>query len=193
MKHITFVQQTDWQEVFATWQSEEGSDPVWREFAKKEKGWDSWEAWRQYQFGLYGDVQNWDWELHSIDKPNIVIPQFRIGPYQGWQQHFDQPHIHTFADLAQQAEDWLRDNVGVQDRLANFPQGTQFIGMYIERNDTIVLMEGHHRSAAVALAVADGDPIQFTEPPLLALTRYTGDELPMLERALHTPSNNPNI
>lgn len=193
MKHILVKKQTTWEDVFSTWQSQEGADPVWQNFATKEKGWESWEAWREYQFGLYGDMETWNWELCSIDDPNMTIPDFRIGPYRGWQQHFDVPHVHTFADLVDEAEHWVRGNIGVQDRLQHFPQGTQMIGMYIEQDDSIILMEGHHRAAAIALAVADGTPLLFTEPPVLALTRYTGDPTAMLQRVLDTPSDNPNI
>jgi hypothetical protein len=191
MNGITHTKKTSWQEVFEIWKSQEGSDPVWQRFATEEKGWDSWEAWRQYQFGWYGDIANWNWEFCTIDEPNILVPQFRIGPYRGWQQHFDEPFVHTFADLIDVAGDWVRSNIGVQARLRQFPQGTQFIGLYIEQSDTIVLMEGHHRSAAVALAVADDDPIVFTTLPTIALARYIGDEIPMLERVLSMSSERP--
>jgi hypothetical protein len=181
-------QTVSWEDVFQTWKAGEGADPVWQTFAREEKGWESWEAWRRYQSG-HMNPESRAWTIYEILEPNKIIPQFRIGPFRGWQQHFDEKNVHTFADLVRDHADWARENIGVRLRLKDFPRETQFIGLYIKRNDTIVLYEGHHRAAAIALGVHDGMSIAFQTPPTIALTVIEGDEMPMLDRLLEMKSD----
>ncbi|MBI5369743.1 alpha/beta fold hydrolase [Candidatus Uhrbacteria bacterium] len=175
-----------WDEVFEVWRASEGSDPVWQELAKK-KGWDSWEAWRGNQVAIFGADKR-RWTLYEITEPNVIIPAMRIGPFKGWQEHFQEKNRHTFEDLVREQTSWVASNVGVRARLASFPPRTQFIGLFVKQDQTIVLFEGHHRAAAIALAVAQGQPIVFDALPTIALTEYEGDIQPILDQMLNPVS-----
>ncbi len=178
-----FLKKTNWADIFALWKATEGTDPVWQEFARREKGWDSWEAWRGHSASLFGASER-DWRLYEISSPNETIPKFRIGPFDGWQKHFEKKNVHTFEDLVHDHTAWVSQNIGVRSRLQQFPQPTQFIGVYLEQDDVVVLYEGHHRAAAIALAVHQGTPIHFEINPTIALTTVQGDASELLARLL---------
>lgn len=182
--------EVSWQEVFALWKANEGADPVWQEFARREKGWGTWEEWRSHQAEQFTASER-QWELYEITRPNEDVPKFRMGPFHGWQKHYEEKNTHTFADLVRDHTEWVLGNIGVCSRLENFPQGTQFIGLYFEAEDAVVLYEGHHRAAAIALAVFQGKPVVFKENPTIALTRVAGDAVSFLQAMLQNKSENP--
>lgn len=188
-RSLQFLKDVTWEDVFSAWKSAEGQDPIWQRFAVEEKGWDSWENWRRYQSSFI-EADKRLWKIYEITDPNKVIPAFRIGPFQGWQQHFMEKNRHTFADLVRDKTDWVSQNIGVRVRLEHFPDSTQFIGLYVEDEDAIVLYEGHHRAAAIALAIHRGTPITFQTNPTIALTSVAGDVLPLLNRLLEQGSEN---
>lgn len=191
LQHLKRLRNATWEEVFAVWKAHEGADPVWQEFARKEKGWDSWAQWRSYQASHF-EAATRTWMLYEIENPNELIPKFRLGPFHGWQKHYEEKNIYTFEDLVRDHYEWVSQNIGVRSRMKAFPQNTQCIGLYIEQDDTIVLYEGHHRAAAVALAVHDGTPISFQTNPTIALTSIQGDARALLDRLLTEKSENPN-
>ena len=127
MKNLKFIKDTTWDEVFNHWKRNEGKIKAWREFAVKEKGWKSWEEWRQYQASLY-NARNRQWQIYEILKPNQVIPSFQVGPFPGWQQHYSQKekNTHTFKELVEQYYDWIKQNKGVQKKINNFPKDAIF-------------------------------------------------------------------
>jgi hypothetical protein len=189
LQQFRFLKEVSWTEVFAEWKATEGADPVWQEFAVREKGWNSWEEWRGHQVAVFG-AEKREWRLYEILLPNDTIPKFRIGPYGGWQKHFEKKNVHTFADLAREHTDWISQNIGVRSRLANFPQPTQFIGIYLEQDNVIVLYEGHHRASAIALAVHQETQIEFKMNPTIALTTIKGDATELLAELLAQKSEN---
>lgn len=182
--------EVSWPEVFAVWKANEGADPVWQEFAREEKGWGTWEEWRSHQAAQFGAGER-EWKIYEVMDPNRSVPEFRLGPFQGWQKHYEEKNVHTFADLVRDHTEWVRGNVGVRSRLEHFPQGTQFIGLYLEAEDAVVLYEGHHRAAAIALAVYDGKPLKFSRHPTIALTVLSGDDALLLETMLQNKSERP--
>jgi len=130
--------------------------------------------------------------LYEIMEPNEVVPQFIMGPFKGWQKHYpEEENQHTFADLVHDQPEWVLKNAGIKARRADFPQPTQFIGVYIEETKQIVLYEGHHRSAAVALAVSEGKPIDFNQNPTIAITSMGPDEAEQLKKTVQNNSANP--
>jgi len=121
------------------------------------------------------------WKLSELMRPNEDVPKMRMGLFPGWQKQYQDKNVHTFEDLVRDHTAWVRANSGVRSRLADFPQATQFIGLYLKQDDVIVLYEGHYRAAAVALAVYDGRPIPFLQNPTIALTVVEGDAKPLLD------------
>ena len=188
---VTFKKDISWEEVFAVWKAHEGEDPVWQQFAVQEKGWESWELWRRTHSEKINAKEK-QWKLYEIENANDTIPQFRMGPFQGWQKHYEDKLVHTFADLDRDHAEWVAGNVGVKDRLANFPQGTQFIGMHLEDDDAVMLYEGHHRAAAVARAAhSDYQSIKFYTNPVIAMTTISKEEMPLLQEMLDSGTGRP--
>lgn len=193
MKNVQYRQGTDWNDVFFRWKQEEGSDPVWQKFAKEEKGWDSWDEWRGYQANLIGAKER-EWSIYEIQKPNETIPEFLLGPYNGWQKHYplEEAHTHTVADLVRDHTAWVKENVGVQARAAQFPQQAQMIGVYAEDEDRIILYEGHHRAAAIALRVFEGDPIVFETNLTIAITNMSSEDVKNFRNTLDVSTHKKN-
>ncbi len=156
---------------------------MWQNFATQEKGWESWEAWRGHQASLF-EAEKRQWRLYEISSPNETIPRFRIGPFAGWQKHFEEKNVNTFEDLVREHMDWVSGNIGVRSRVDHFPQPTQFIGVYLEQDNVVVLYEGHHRAAAVAFAMHQGKPIEFRINPTIALTSVQGNASELLASLL---------
>ncbi len=184
------IRSVTWQEVFAVWKTHEGADPVWQEFARREKGWETWEQWRSYQAAHF-DAAEREWMLYEIEQPDEIVPAFRMGPFHGWQKRYEEKNVHTFQELVRDHHDWVASNSGVQSRMRQFPRRTQFIGMYLENEDVVVLYEGHHRAAAIALAVAQRKPIVFETNPTIALTTIRGNAQALLDRLLKEKNENP--
>ena len=193
-KELRFLKNVSWGDVFRVWKSQEGSAPSWREVAR-EKGWSSWEAWRGNQAEKFGCSEK-EWKLYEILKPNEIIPKFRVGPFKVWQADFQEKNKHTFEDFARTATEKLRKNGGVARMPGNFPFESQMIGIFFERTNEIILFEGHHRAAAVALAVHDGKPIDFSALPKIALASVgVAEEEEMmwkLDEAMKRGTENPN-
>jgi len=192
LKGLSLIKKSSWTEVFATWKSQEGSDPIWQEFARREKGWDSWEAWRSHASQQWSAASR-DWSLYSIENPNESIPDFLLGPFKAWQGHFDEKLVHTFRDLVAKKQEWVRENSGIKSRLNKFPADTQLIGVYLPKSDQIMILEGHHRCSAVALAVASGTPIHFEKAPVIALTTIDDTDLALFEKLISFDSRHPNL
>lgn len=192
LERLELIKPVSWGEVFNVWQINEGQDSVWQKFAVKEKGWKSWSEWRSYQASQIKASER-DWALYEITTPNQLIPEFVMGPFGGWQKHYpeEERNVHTFADLVKDQTDWVKNNIGVKSRQENFPQGTQFIGIFFPEEDNIVLFEGHHRAAAVALAHYQNKPINFQIKPVIALTTFRPEERHFITELLKNGSHNP--
>lgn len=188
LNQLHFSKNVTWDDVFSVWKANEGTDPIWQEFAKTEKGWESWEAWRGYQASLFRASER-EWKVYELTDPNALVPKFRLGPFQGWQKHFEEKNVHTVEDLVRDHRGWVEENTGIRSRRENFPQDTQFIGMYFQDSEAIVLYEGHHRAAAIALAIAEGQPLVFSQPPTIALTSIPGDGSALLHHLLETKTD----
>lgn len=162
-----------WESIWENWKAHEGSQPSWQAIAR-EKGFDSWESWRGKQADFF-NASTRAWEEFEIADPMGVIPQFRMGPYKSWQDHFAEKNVHTFADLVREKHEWVANNSGVQRMLQEFPGDTLILGLYLESSGAIVVFEGHHRCAAVALAAHDGLSLNI-EHPRIAISRMAADE-----------------
>ncbi|HBB37836.1 MAG: hypothetical protein UV82_C0005G0025 [Candidatus Magasanikbacteria bacterium GW2011_GWD2_43_18] len=182
---LIYTDRTSWDEVFRVWKLAEGSDPEWQRFAREEKGYESWDAWRGEQAAAI-HAERREWVLYDIPKPNTTIPHFLMGPFQGWQKHYprEEAHTHSFADLVVDHTDWVRSHDGIQARASHFPEQTQFIGIYAVEEDRIILFEGHHRAAAIALRVYEGNPISFSSPPTIALTTMNAADVALVRSLL---------
>lgn len=123
--------------------------------------------------------------MYEFTDPMAEIPAMLVGPYHGWQSRFPAANKHTFADLVRipEQEAWARGHEKIASMMADFPSGTELIGL--RRTDTgqIICIEGHHRATAVALAAKDGKSIVST-PIRIALADIRPDELGILDAML---------
>ncbi len=174
---------TTWPDIFAVWRSREASNPAWIKTATEIKGWPDWESWRQFSVSQM-QLDKRAWTVYELTDPMAEIPAMLVGPYSGWQKRFPVPNIGTFADLANNSKDAAEfmANDTIQRLQQMFPLETEFIGL--RRPDgKIVLVEGHHRAMAVALAAHDGRMPTFGKV-FIALADLTDADSGLMNRVL---------
>lgn len=192
IKGLKFLRDSNWPEIFETWRLGEGLNPAWIKLAQ-EKGWPDWESWRQHSASFIQADQR-PWKIFTIENPTEFIPKMIVGPYKGWQNNFIEDthyHLHTFQELVEKAKDWCINNAGVLGIMKNFPQETQFIGLYLKDQDRVICFEGTHRSTAVTLAKALNHPIDFTGNPTIAITELTNDEINKIQEMITQGTQRP--
>lgn len=187
-KNFKYLCDITWDEVFENWRKREGTREEWQRCAREVKGWPDWESWRKFSSELFG-AKNRNWKLYEILFPNKTIPNFAIGPWNGWQKHFVKKNKHIFADLVRDHYEWVNSNEKIKQILTNFPDSTEMIGIAIEKSDKIVLFEGSHRAAAVALANQNSQPIKFKSNPLIAVTEIDFSEKKILDKMIKRGSS----
>lgn len=184
---VIFKEETDWKEVFRAWYEREGTRAEWQQVAK-EKGWSSWDEWRATWAGYFG-AQNRKWFRFVIQDPMKTVPLFRVGPTKSWQKNFPdaERNRHTFAELVDRVS--YENHGKVRSIFEHFPQPTEFIGILLP-DHTIVLIEGHHRAVALAMAAKRGRKMSFTRVPTIALTFFGKNEKNILDDMLNRGSVN---
>lgn len=178
---LRFEGETTWNNVWQAWLDREGTREDWQQVAK-EKGWQSWEEWRDAWVGNFG-AQTRRWLRYTILKPLKTVPHFRVGPTQSWQENFpeNERNKHTFATLVERVS--YDTNGKVQGILKNFPDPTEFIGIVMP-DKSIVDIEGHHRAAALAIAAKQGKEMSFQNLPTIALTPFEKGKETLLDAML---------
>ena len=181
IKGLRFESETTWDSVWQAWLEREGTRKDWQQVAK-DKGWQSWEEWRDAWSGNFG-AQTRRWFCYTILNPLEMVPRFRVGPTQSWQKNFPigEQNKHTFATLVDGVS--YEQNDKVLGILENFPNPTEFIGIVMPDN-SIVDIEGHHRATALAVAAKQGKEITFKQLPTIALTLFEKDEESLLDTML---------
>jgi len=177
---MKYLKDTTWSEVFTSWRDREAHDPAWIRCATEVKGWPDWESWRRFTASQI-DAANQKWQIFEFTDPYNQIPNMLMGPFPAWQDRLAEKNTHTFADLfelPEQVKYFSQEDPKVSSMIDNFPKNTELIG-YICEDNRIICIEGHHRSATVALARKLGRPIDFGDSVRIALAKLPAEKQPL--------------
>lgn len=154
-----------WSKLFRAWEKREARQTGWiRHY--RERGFSSWREWRTNAYKVLNPQQR-PWILYHVDRPELIVPTWYIGPFQGWKKHYRGQAV-TFRTLAK----WptIQRHGKVASIVRRFPSTTQLLGVIW--HGKIVVIEGTHRACAVAIAARRGKKLRTSMT--IALTPLTG-------------------
>ncbi len=161
------IKDLTWPEVFSLWRNQEASLPHWIEHYK-EKGYTSWDAWRQHTIQEL-HPERLSWTLYEILDPLKTISDFVGGPFRSWQKYYGGERIKPFRDIVDHPDFFKSETI--EQMINHFPNPTTLIGLW--QDDHIVVIEGLHRAAAFTLAAKEG--ISITSKVFIALATHVGE------------------
>ena len=176
MSNLEKIKDLSWQDVFEIWRKSEEPLEHWQK-VWKEKGFASWEAWRQATHAnLRG--QELSWALYKISDPIAEIPDWRGGMFHAWAKWFypvlsEQPP--RLKDLL--AHPGVNNHWYVREILNNFPSETTILAIRLKNGD-IIIVEGMHRCCSIAMAALNKTSIKSNIT--LALADWSFDDQPRL-------------
>ncbi len=169
---LHFIKSLPWEEVFSLWRAGEANLPRWIEHYKA-GGFSSWDEWRMKDTLQDLHPARLTWNLFSIEDPVATVPHFFGGPFRSWmKKYYEGASDRTFAEIIKYPE--LQNSDVVQRIIKDFPKETYLIGL--RTSEGIVIIEGMHRSSALALAALKNIPIDAHV--FLALADYAGEIAP---------------
>ena len=165
---LRYVDDCTWEQVFAWWRSNEEHLEHWREFYTQQ-GYSSWEEWRRPKIEKF-NCENLDWQIFEIKGVNTIL-DFHGGPFSGWVKAvYEGRSMPTFREMMDHP--WISSQPTVREISENFPEDTILTGLSCSPRG-IYVIEGMHRSAAVALAIKEGRDIRSQVMIALAVTPYS--------------------
>ena len=183
--NVSFLKETSWDEVFKAWQEKESSRLEWQETAKM-KGFETWEAWRSVWVEQIG-AKDRSWSLYEIEDPIEALPEFLVGPTQSWQKPFKDELKLNSTFMALLGKMPMQANKKISSIIEDFPVSTQFIGIKLA-DGRHMLLEGHHRAAALTLAKNQNMDLKVPGKVTLALTQFKPGEEQLLQKMLERGS-----
>lgn len=176
--------ETTWAVVFDHWRISEASNPDWIYTATKVKGWPDWESWRMFTANQLKFPQR-TWAVDEFTDPMNEIPALLVGPYSGWQSRLPKPNACTFAELVNIKKNYqdFAPRASTQRLISRFPADALLTGLR-KSDGAIVLLEGHHRATAVAIAEHDKMMVNFSGPVQIALADFDQADDDLLDRVL---------
>lgn len=183
---MKFLRDATWEEVFQGWKEREANNPGWIRCATEIKGWSDWESWRRFSASQIG-AEKREWQIFQFTDPLNEVPQMLVGPYSGWQSDLPEKNVTTFEALLTIPAmlQKYQTNLGVRSMIDALPFSTEMIGLIRDDHQKIVLLDGHHRATAIALAKREGKPIDFdTVKITIALAHLKKEEISLLDNVL---------
>ncbi len=173
-KNLQHLKNLTWDQVFDVWRKNEdylGSHwkPLWQA-----RGFKSWDDWRMTYVDRFELKNLNDWGLYEIVDHMKFIPQICGGSFSSWvERYYNGEDNPLFSKIVQHPD--IQPHKGIIKFIDNFPQETTISGVVL--GDKIVVVEGMHRCAAVALAALQGKAI--SSKIKICLANHYLDKLPI--------------
>lgn len=150
MNELKFLEDISFDDVVKRWEDREGFREEWQKVAK-EKGFPDWRSWRMSYLKEFG-LLDCKWRVYEV-LPSLISAMY-TGPYSSWKEFYEDREKSTFNDISEK----LESNKKVKSMLESFPDESEFIG--ISDGERFMLIEGHHRAVAIAIALNKGIKIE---------------------------------
>lgn len=173
--NINLIRNCSWEEVFLTWYKNEGENFNWQKLAK-ERGFASWADWRINGYAKKFECAQAEWGLYEINNPSEVVANWFGGPFRTWiERYYTGAKTKTFSELASLPE--LHGNSTVKTLAENYPAASIITALEL-KDGRIFVIEGSHRSCALALMAKDKMPAP--EKLIFAIGKSDLSELPVV-------------
>lgn len=171
---LSLVGPTTWSAIWRRWSWEEGRLKKWRNHFQRQ-GFRSWSEWRQAVVVTPFGLPRRRWTLYKVVDPGVIakwlggpFPRWVAGPYRGAQSR-------SFNWLAAHGQTTEEKKKIIKK---NLPKTIYFFGLIYQGQ--IVVLDGMHRSLAIAARVKAGLPVKSKIVIALASTK----KLPKLNTSL---------
>lgn len=151
---LQFVKPLTWDEVFDIWRGNEENEEHWKIYYKA-KNFNSWGEWRKKYIEPIR-AMNKEWGLYRILDPMKTVPAFHSGRYKGWLPFYGGQKFPTFYEIMRHPD--IDKHKGIPEFMNNFAKKTTIIAWLAKQG--VVIIEGMHRCAAIALAAKQGKKIE---------------------------------
>jgi hypothetical protein len=171
---LEIIQNLTWPDVFEIWRKNEAYDGSHWHAHYQSHGFKTWEDWRMSYVKPFG-LEDLNWQLFSVINPLTAVPLFHGGPFRSWVEKFyEGQEFPSFTDLAQNPQ--VQSHQGIISFMKNFPKQTILTGVILKGE--IIILEGMHRCAALALANRNG--IKIETEIKIALAKHNRDSIPVV-------------
>lgn len=142
---LVYIKPLLWKDVFDTWRELEAWQESWKRHWT-ERGFDSWDEWREaYAAPLHPETLSW--ELYKIIDPIKDLPFFYGTPTKSWiEKAYNGETTKQLKGISHLPI--VVENDKILDIKKIFPKETMLTGFV--HNGKIILIEGMHRSCAIA-------------------------------------------
>jgi hypothetical protein len=156
MENIKLIRICEWEEVFLEWYKDEGERENWIALAK-ERGFASWADWRLSGYAKRFECAKASWGFYEISDASHEILNWYGGPFRSWiERYYDGEKTKSFKELAERKD--IKDISYIQEIMKNYPKNSVITALKL-RNGKIFIIEGMHRTCALALLAQEGKPL----------------------------------
>lgn len=144
-------------------------------------------------YGITVTVEFPGGKLYEFEDPLVEVPKMLIGPYQGWQRQVKEKNIFSFQEFLEDdmRYQWTRAISTVMKIKESLPFSSEMMGL-VREDGAVICLDGHHRSAALALVAKNKDTLDMAGTPWrIALAVLKDSELALLVKALEEGTEKP--
>jgi hypothetical protein len=174
-QQINLIRPCHWEEVFLTWYKNEGENPDWINLAK-ERGFASWADWRLNDYARRFECEKVEWGFYEINDPSEVVSDWFGGPFRTWiEKYYNGEKTKSFKELVDKPD--LFSQPKIDDLTEGYPKDSIISALKL-KNGKIYVIEGTHRSCALALMKKQGK--NYPGKMIFAIGESKLDELPIV-------------